>query len=327
MQSKKRNKMIDTAFLLHYGSLAFTVTLSGLGVSIGQGRISVAALQAAFIQPRAQQQISKLSLLAMALTETAAVLGLVIVILLFFNTPLSPEKSLLISVAQAGTPFAIGLTGVAISIISALPAREALLSVARQPFFGDKISNLMLITMSIIQSPLIFGVILVMLIHLQINDITSINDSLRYFSATMCLGLGSVGPALGQGIFAKSACSSVGIDRNAYRSILTFSLLSQSIIETPIIFSLLASFIMLTASTPSDLKAVGYIMTGISMGLCNLMSGISSGKVSAAACKQIGLNHANTASISRTSLLAQGLIDTFAIYGLIVGILLIFSPV
>lgn len=319
--------MMDVAFFLHYGSLALTMILSSLGVAIGQGRISVAALQAAFIQPRAQQQISKVFLLAMALTETAGILGLVIVILLFFNTHLPIENPSLISLAQAGTPFAIGLTGLSISIISALPAMEALLAIARQPFFGDKISNIMLVTMSIIQSPLIFGVILVMLIHLQINNISSLNESLKYFSAALCLGLGSVGPALGQGIFAKSACSSVGINRDAYKSILTFSLLSQSIIETPIIFSLLTSFLMLTAAIPSDLKVVGFIMTGISMGLCNLMSGVSSGKVSAAACKQIGLNHGNTALISRTSLLAQGLIDTFAIYGLLVGILLIYSPV
>jgi len=320
--------MIDSAFFIHYGTLAFTIILSGLGVAIGQGRIAVASLQATFIQPRAQQQISKLSLLSMALTETAGILGLVVVILLLFNTqlPADPDRALFISIAQAGAPFAIGLAGLAISIISALPAIESVLAVARQPFFQDKITNMMLITMSLVQSPLVFGFILVLLIHLQAGNVSSINDGLKLFSTTFCLGLGSIGPALGQGIFAKSACRSLGTNRDAYKRIITFSLLSQSIIETPIIFSLLASFLMLTSSTPSDLKIIGFIMTGICMGLCNLMSGISSGRTSAAACTQIGLNHGNSALISRMSLLAQGLIDTFAIYGLLVGILLIFSP-
>ncbi len=318
--------MIDAAFFIHYGTLAFTIILSSLGVAIGQGRIAVASLQATFIQPRAQQQISKLTLLSMALTETAGILGLVVVILLLFNTKLPPERALFISIAQAGAPFAIGLAGLAISVISALPAIEAILAVARQPFFHDKITNIMLITMSLVQSPLVFGFILVMLIHLQAGSVSTLNDGFKLFSATFCLGLGSIGPALGQGIFAKSACKSLGLNREAYKRIVTFSLLSQSIIETPIIFALLASFLMLTASTPSNLKVVGFIMTGICMGLCNLMSGISSGKTSAAACTQIGLNHGNTALISRMSLLAQGLIDTFAIYGLLVGILLIFSP-
>ena len=318
--------MIDAAFFIHYGTLAFTIILSSLGVAIGQGRIAVASLQATFIQPRAQQQISKLTLLSMALTETAGILGLVVVILLLFNTKLPPERALFISIAQAGAPFTIGLAGLAISVISALPAVEAILAVARQPFFQDKITNIMLITMSLVQSPLVFGFILVMLIHLQTGSVSTLNDGFKLFSATFCLGLGSIGPALGQGIFAKSACKSLGLNREAYKRIITFSLLSQSIIETPIIFSLLASFLMLTASTPSDLKVVGFIMTGICMGLCNLTSGISSGKTAAAACTQIGLNHGNTSLISRMSLLAQGLIDTFAIYGLLVGILLIFSP-
>jgi F-type H+-transporting ATPase subunit c len=318
--------MIDAAFFIHYGTLAFTIILSGLGVAIGQGRIAVASLQATFIQPRAQQHISKLSLLSMALTETAGILGLVVVILLLFNTKLPPERALFISIAQAGAPFAIGLAGLVISIISALPAIEAILAVARQPFFNDKITNMMLITMSLVQSPLVFGFILVMLIHLQSASVSTLNDGFKLFSTTLCLGLGSIGPALGQGIFAKSACKSLGTNREAYKRIMTFSLLSQSIIETPIIFSLLASFLMLTSSTPSDLKVIGFIMTGICMGLCNLMSGISSGRTSASACTQIGLNHGNSALISRMSLLAQGLIDTFAIYGLLVGILLIFSP-
>jgi len=318
--------MIEPTALLHYGSLALTVALSGLGVAIGQGRIAVASLKALYIQPRAQQQISRTSLLAMALTETSGILGLTIVIILFFNTKLPPDTGLYTSIAQAGAIFAIGFVGLAISIISALPGIQAVLSIARQPFFADKIMNMMLITMSIIQTPLIFGLIIMMLIHLQAAAITSINDGFKLFAAALCIGFGSIGPALGQGIFAQQACWSVGVNRNAYRRILSFSLLSQSIIETPIIFSLLASFLILASSHPSDLKIVAFIMTGICMGLSNLMSGISSGRTSAAAGKQIGLNHGNIALILRTSLLAQGIIDTLAIYGLLIGILLIFSP-
>jgi len=319
--------MIQSGSLIHYGSLALTIVLSGLGVAIGQGYIAIASLEAANIQPRAQQQISKVTLLAMALTETAGILGLVMVILLFFNTKLGDPTSLYKSIAQAGTPFAIGLTGLAVSLISALPASQALLAIARQPFFTDKISNIMLITMSIIQTPLIFGVIIIMLTYTQVNAVTSLNGALKYFSAAFCLGLGAIGPIIGQGIFAKSACWAIGFNRESYKHILSFALLSQSIIETPIIFSLLASLLIITTQTPSDIKTVGFIVTGVCMGLCNLMSGFSSGKTSAAACKQIGINPQNTTAISRTSLLAQGLIDTFAIYGLIIGILLILNPV
>jgi len=319
--------MIEATALLHYGSISLTLLFSGMGVAIGQGLIAVASLEAAFIQPRAQPQISKASLLSMALTETAGILGLTVAIILFFNTKLSPETELYTSIAQAGSIFAIGLSGLAISLISALPARQASLSIARQPFFTDKIMNMMLITMSIIQTPIIFGFIIIMIIHLQAGNINSLNEGLKLFASALCLGLGSIGPAIGQGIFAQQACWSVGVNRDSYKRVLSFSLLSQSIIETPIIFALLSAFIMLGFSNPSDLKIVAFIMTGICIGLCNLMPGISSGKTSAAACKQIGLNHGDITLISRTSLLAQGLLDTFAIYGLLVGILLIFSPV
>ncbi len=319
--------MIEYAAFFHYISLGLTLVLSGLGVAIGQGRIATATLRAIYIQPRAQEQISRASILAMALTETSGIIGLVVTIILFFHTPLNSPSGPFMGIAQSGAIFAIGCTGLAISIISALPAIQAVFAIARQPFFTDKIMNIMLITMSIIQTPLIFGFIIVMLVHLQAGGITNINDSWRLFATALCLGFGSVGPAIGQGMFAQSACQAVGINRESYKRVLSFSLLSQSIIETPIIFALLASLLIFTASTPSNLKVIGLIMAGISIGLCNIGSGISSGKTAAAACKQIGPNNTRAALISKTSLLAQGLIDTFAIYGLIIGIMLIFQPI
>ena len=51
--------MIEYAAFFHYISLGLTLVLSGLGVAIGQGRIATATLRAIYIQPRAQEQISR----------------------------------------------------------------------------------------------------------------------------------------------------------------------------------------------------------------------------------------------------------------------------
>jgi F-type H+-transporting ATPase subunit c len=318
--------MLEYAPFFHYLALAITLVLCGTGVAIGQGRISSAALWATYIQPQSQSLISRASILSMALTETAAILALVITIMLFFNTSILSAYGPYMAIAQSGVIFAIGCAGLAISLVSALPASKAILSIARQPFFAEKILNIMLITMSITQTPLIFGFIVVLLIHLQLGSLTTLEDSVRFFAAAFCIGFGSVGPAIGQGIFAQAACQAVGMNRDSYKRILPFSLLSQSIIETPILFALLASLLMFGVSNPSSLKAIALVMAGVCIGLCNMASGISSGITSASACRQIGLKNTPAALISRTSLLAQGLIDTFAIYGLIVGILLIFYP-
>ena len=59
------------------------------------------------------------------------------------------------------------------------------------------------------------------------------------------------------------------------------------------------------------------------MGISTIAVGISSGKTAATACNEIAKNPGMYALLSRTSLFAQGLIDTFAIYALLIAILLI----
>ena len=68
-----------------------------------------------------------------------------------------------------GIAFAISLSGFVLGLVSALPAQQAVLAIARQPFFSQKIFRFMLITQSIIQTPIVFGFIIAMFIKDQAN--------------------------------------------------------------------------------------------------------------------------------------------------------------
>lgn len=315
--------MVEYAALVHYGALVITVGLAFIGAAIGQGAIGKKLIEANNLQPAAYPQLNRVSLLAMVLTETAAISTTTIIIIAIFTAP--KVVTIATGLSMLGVAAASGLSSLAVSSICALPSSQALLAVARQPFFAPRIMNVLLLTLSIIQSPAIFGFLISLLIIFSISSVLSIADGWRLFAAGLSIGLGTIGPTIGQGLFARQACQSVGVNRDAYRRILSFALISQTIIETPIIFSLVIAILILGIQQPSALQIIAYIIASCIMGVSAFMPGISSGRIAATACEQFGLNQGDSGDIARTALLAQGLVDTLAIYGMLVSILLIYS--
>jgi F-type H+-transporting ATPase subunit c len=318
--------MYASAELVHYGTIALAVGINSIGVGIGEGLTSKAALEAINTQPRASGDITRAAILGMALIETAAIMGTVIAIMLLLGTKNS-ITNFYAGLAELGIAFAICLSGLALGMVSALPAQAACHAIARQPFFAQPIVRFMLITQSLLQSPIIFGFIVASIIKYQAISTETLSGSLRLISSGLAIGLGSIGPALGLALFAKSACEGLGTNPRAHNALFGFALISQTIIETPIIFAFVIAMtqLFLIPSGDSLIHGIAALAASISIGLGTIGPGISSGKTAASACQQIALNPESQAILSRVSMFAQGLIETCAIYAVLVSFLLIFA--
>jgi len=132
--------MIAIAEIIHYLSVVMSVTLPSLGAGLGEGIAGSAALVAINKQPAAKGEIAKNAILGMALVETAAVIGGVIAFFLLAGT-IPPEHRLFTSLGHLGAALAVSIPGFVIGLVSSLPAREASLALARQPFFSQNISK------------------------------------------------------------------------------------------------------------------------------------------------------------------------------------------
>ena len=316
--------MIDTPFF-HFATVSFAVACNSVAVGLGEGLTSLAALEALNIQPGAQSEISRTFMLGMALIETSAIIGLTIAIMLL-DPGLGNTNVAFIHYSELGIGIAICLTGSVLGIGASYPARAACLAVARQPFFSQKIQMLMLLTQSLMQTPIVFAFIVALLIKEQSLAVTSLAGSLRLIAAGLCIGIGSMGPTIGLAQFSQQACRSLGINRYAYKEILSFTLVSEAIIESPIIFSLVISFILLGTTVSDTTFATGGITllaAGLVMGLGTLGVGIGSGRTASEGCKALALHPENYSSISRTSLIAQVLIETCSIYAFLISLFLI----
>ena len=319
--------MFQYSFFFHFATVSFAIACNALAVGIGEGFTGLAAIKAINIQPHARGEISKTFLLGMGLIETSGIIALTIAIMLLDPGLHNPNYAFM-HYGEIGIGIAICLTGSVIGIAASYPARAACYAVAQQPFFSQKIQMIMLLTQSLMQTPIIFAFIIALFIREQAAFVTTMPDSMRLIAAGLCIGIGSIGPTIGLAKFSYQACRSLGINRHAYKEILSFTLISEAIIESPIIFSLVISFILLGVSLSQgtyNIHGINLISAGLVMGLGTLGVGIASGQTASQGCKKIALQPKKYTSISRTSLIAQALIETCSIYTFLIALFLILS--
>jgi len=312
--------MHNTEFL-HYGIIGSLIIANSFGVGIGQGITSYSAINAINRQPASRSDVMRIALIGMTLIETVAILALLVAVLLIINVQdITPYTTY----AELGIAAAVCITGFVVGLASAKPAQAACNAAAKQPLFTQKIFNVMLMTQVLIQTPVITGLLVALFIQGQSINVEHLSDSIRLIASGLCVGLGSIGPALGLSIFSQAAIDGIGKNTKAYNKLLSFTFISEAIIETPIIFCLVIAITLLFIVTPlKTLDPIIFIASALCIGLGTFGPGLSSGRTGAAACSQIADNPENYTILSRTSMLAQGIIETVVIYALLLSLLML----
>ncbi len=314
--------MLESSTLFHYVTIIFVTALPALCAALGQARSSKAAFEARRIQPAAEQEISILVIAGNALTETSALIGLLVGFMLL-TTQHTTTNMYWAHLSELGILAAIGITGGIVAYMSSYPTQASLRALARQPFFSEKIQIFTIIMQSIMQTPIIMALIVALTIRNQSFSAACLNDSLRLIAAGIAIGLGSIGPSLGLGSFLQESCASLGINRLSYSKIISFSFLSEAIIGASVIFSLIISVSILNASsiqTDSYLQGIGFLSAALCMGLGTLGVGIGLGKIAKKVSQALGINPELYSDISKTSIVAQAFIEAQTLYAFIVAL-------
>ena len=239
--------MMLTPQIIHFCTAALTVVLSSLGTALGQGIAGIGTIKALNRQEMGRPQTMRALLIGLALIESGGILALVIALMLLF-TGHGEEMTWGIAWAEMGIGVSLGLAAAVVGIASGFAVRAACASTMRQPFFAQKIITLMLLSQSMIEAPVIFAFIIALMIKAAIHPALGTFEGVKLFAAGLVMGLGCIGPSIGQAFFTTASCSSVGTNRKAYKSLFAFSLLNQAIIETPVIFCLLLSVLLIFRS-------------------------------------------------------------------------------
>lgn len=314
---------MNITYLIHYGSSALALLLSTFGTGIGQGIAGAYSLEAMTRQDLGTDQAFRAMVIGLALIESGCIFALVLSLLLIL-TPLE-AISLGVAISEVGIALAIGLSSAAIGIASSFTVAASCNAISRQPFFSQNIMTTMLLSQSIIEAPVIFSFIIALMIKGYAHPDMGVLEGLKFLSCGLVIGLGSIGPAIGQGIFSSSAQKAIGNNTYAYKNLFTFILLNQAVIETPVIFSLLVSFVILyfPMAQGSILSIFAIIGATLSMGFGAMGTGIANGYVGSRGCIEISLKPFVYSSILRATLLSQAIIEASVIYAFIVALFLI----
>ena len=132
---------------------------------------------------------------------------------------------------------------------------------------------------------------------------------------------------MGNGINAEAACDAISRESSLSKSMMTFMLVGQAVSQTPVIFSLMVSLMLLfgdysqAATLPS---AVALLAAGLSMGFGGVGPGYGNGIAAAKACEALALQPDHSGLLMRTMLIAQAVAQSTAIYALVIAFVLMF---
>ena len=288
---------------------------TGLGAGIGIGYATSKATEAVARQPEADGNVSKLLLLGSALAEATAIFGFVVgllIILLLKDSSATPGIAVGAGVAV--------LTGVGAGVGIGIATAKACESVARAPEEDGKISKLLLLGSALAEATAIYGFVVGLLIILLLPDNSSQYVSQLAIGAGLAVLTGA-GAGVGIGLATSKACESVARMPEADGKISKLLLLGSALAEATAIYGFVVGLliILLLPGNSDPTIAMG---AGIAV-LTGLGAGAGIGVATSKASQSVARQPEADGKISKLLLLGSALAEATAIYGFVVGLLVI----
>jgi F0F1-type ATP synthase membrane subunit c/vacuolar-type H+-ATPase subunit K len=309
-----------------YAGGGIAMGFGAIGAAIGEGYTAAQANLAVSRNPRISGDIFKNMLVGQAVAESASIFALVIAILLLFLD--LPGANYLKSAAVFGAGLAMGFGAIGSGIGSGLPGGQCCLGISRQPAAASRLTTNMLIGSAVCQTPAIFSmVVALMLIFMDFSRAPLQPTWAALIGAGLSTGLAAIGSGYGGGMAA--GASSEGIARNpeSVANVTTTMLVGQAVAQTPSIFGLLVSFILLFRAFP-ETQALSTAMALLSAGLCTgfggIGPGVGNGMAAEGAVRWVARNTAHSGDLMRIMLVGQAVSQSTAIYAMVVSLVLIF---
>jgi ATP synthase F0 subunit c len=223
---------------------------------------------------------------------------------------------------------AMGFGAVGAAIGEGHAAAEANLAISRNPQVSGDIFKNMLVGQAVAESASIFALVVAMLLLFSKFPSESYITVAALFGAGLSMGLGAIGSGIGSGLPAGAACQGMARQPAMSTRLSTNMLIGSAVCQTPSIFALVISFILLFtdfAAKPLSPTWAALLAAGLSTGLSAIGSGLGSGVVAMASCEGGARSPESVTPVTNIMLLGQAIAQTPAILGLLVSFILIFK--
>jgi ATP synthase F0 subunit c len=300
--------------------------LGAIGAAIGEGYTAAQANLAVSRDPKNSGEIFKNMLVGQAVAESASIFALVIAILLLFLDV--PVPTLLKAAALFGAGISMGFGAIGSGIGSGYPGGKACAGIARQPAVASQLTTNMLIGSAVCQTPAIFSmVVALMLMFINFGNAPLFPTWAAYLGAGISMGLAAIGSGYGGGLAAGASCEGIARQPKTAANVTTIMLVGQAVSQTPSIFGLLVSFILMFKSFPESTAlsaSMALLGAGICTGFGGIGPGLGNGMTAEGAVRWVARNVEHAGDLMRIMLVGQAVSQSTAIYAMVVSLVLIF---
>jgi len=223
---------------------------------------------------------------------------------------------------------AMGLGAIGAAIGEGHTAACANSAISRSPKSAGDIIKMMLVGQAIAESAAIFALVVAMLLLFSNFQAETLLTVSVIAGAGLSIGFAAIGSGIGAGFPAGAACIGVANQPAMNSRLTTNMLIGSAVCQTPAIFGLVVSFILIFtgfADRPLAPSWAALVGAGLATGLASIGSGIGSGLVAESGCEGIARQPKAVSSVTNVMLLGQAVAQTTAIYGLLIGFILIFK--
>ncbi len=309
-----------------YAGGGIAMGLGAIGAAIGEGYTASEANVAVARDPENSGNIFKNMLVGQAVAESSSIFALVIAILLLF---LDVEMAgILKAAALLGAGLCMGLGAIGSGIGSGFPGGQTCFGIARQPEAAPALTTNMLIGSAVCQTPAIFAMVVALMLMFMDFGQAAVNPTwAALIGAGVSTGLAAIGSGYGGGKAAGASCAGVARNPTSVGNVTTTMLVGQAVSQTPSIFGLLVSFILIFKTFP-ETTALAPSMALLAAGLCTgfggIGPGIGNGLVAEGAVRWVARNASAAGDLMRIMLVGQAVSQSTAIYAMVVSLVLIF---
>jgi ATP synthase F0 subunit c len=302
------------------------IGFGAIGAAIGEGYTAAMANLAVSRNPKISGDIFKTMLVGQAVAESASIFALVVAILLLFMNP--SNASMIQAAAFLGAGLSMGFGAIGSGVGSGFPGGQACFGLSRQPAVASRLTTNMLIGSAVCQTPAIFSLVVAFILLFMNFSAAPLNPNwAALVGAGLSTGLAAIGSGYGGGMAAGASCEGVARQPEAVGNLTTIMLVGQAVAQTPAIFGLLVSFILIFKIWPETAQiqtAMALLSAGLCAGFGGIGPGLGNGMAAEGAVRWVARNLSSAADLMRIMLVGQAVSQSTAIYALVVSLVLIF---
>jgi ATP synthase F0 subunit c len=222
----------------------------------------------------------------------------------------------------------MGFGAIGSGVGAGIPAGRSCVAIAQQPAIAGRITTNMLIGTAVCQTPAIFAmVVALILLFKSAGDAAAFPTWAALIGAGLSTGLAAIGSGYGGGMAAGASCEGVARQPETTTAVTTTMLVGQAVAQTPSVFGLLISFILIFRTFPASttLSASSALLSaGLCMGLGGIGPGIGNGMTAEGAVRWVARRVESAGDLMRIMLVGQAVSQSTAIYAMVVSLVLIF---